>query len=523
MTDDEHGFLEDDAEELYEQAPCGLITTRPDGTIIRANQTFLGWIGRTREAVVGQLRFQSLLTVGSQLYHETHYDPLLHMQGFVREIALDLRLDVGRTLPVVASARQVRTASGTVVANRIALFDSSDRRRYERELLTARQLAEKQAAELASADQKKNVFIALLAHELRNPLAPIRHAVEIIRRVGQDNQVVATTTAMMQRQVAQMVRLIDDLMDVSRLAQDKLSLRRVPVDLASIIHHAVEMSEPLLESAGLSLSVRLPEAPIYVAADAARLAQVLGNLLSNAAKFTPKSGAVTVALERDESDALIRVRDTGVGIEKEKLAEVFELFMQADIPLESRGGLGIGLTLAKSLVERHDGQITVHSDGLGEGTTFVIRLPALSEALESVTHAFGPQPEVRKAAPRRVLVVDDNQDAAQLMSMLLGLFGHEVRTAHDGVVAIDIASSFQPHVVLLDIGLPRLNGYEAAQRIRKQAGMQPVLVALTGWGQDEDRRKSIAAGFDLHLVKPVDHDVLVKLIAELDHEPRGDG
>jgi PAS domain S-box-containing protein len=516
MADGENDMLEGSVEALYEHAPCGLLSTSPDGTIIRANQTFLDLIGRAPEEVFGRIRFQSLLTVGSQLYYETHYAPLLQMQGAVNEIALELRRAEGNPIPVFASARQVRAAAGTVVANRIAIFDSRDRRRYERELLAARKVAEQQAVEIAQADRQKSVFIAMLAHELRNPLAPIRHAVEIIRRVDHRNETVTKTTNMMGRQVAQMVRLIDDLMDASRLAQDKIALRRVPVDLASVIHHAVEMAEPLLESAGLTWTVTLLETPIYVEADAGRLAQVLGNLLNNAAKFTPRDGTVSVVLERDQSEAVIRVRDSGLGIEKDKLAEVFELFMQADVSLEGRGGLGLGLTLAKSLVERHDGRIMVHSEGLGMGTEFAIRLPALSGALESVSRAFGPQIEaVAATKPRRVLVVDDNDDAAQLISMLLEFAGHQVRIAHDGLEAVEIASAFQPHVVILDIGLPRLNGYEAAQRIRQQAGMQPVLVALTGWGQDEDRRKSIAAGFDLHLVKPVDHDVLTQLIADL--------
>jgi CheY-like chemotaxis protein/anti-sigma regulatory factor (Ser/Thr protein kinase) len=320
---------------------------------------------------------------------------------------------------------------------------------------------------------------------------------------------------MVQRQVAQMVRLVEDLLDVSRIGQNKLSIHRVPVDLASVVPHAVETRQPLLESAGLTFVSTLPQLPIYVDADAARLAQVIDNILNNAAKFTPRGGSVTLVLERSGDEALIRIRDTGIGIQQDQLPRVFDLFAQADVSLERRDGLGIGLTLAKSLIERHDGRISVQSEGLGKGTEFLIRLPALAQPLEGVSRSFGPPAAEVPAAPRRVLVVDDNHDSAQLMALLLGFSGHDVRLAHDGLQAVEAAAAFQPQVVLLDIGLPKLNGYEVAQRIRTRPGVQPVLVALTGWGQAEDRRKSSAAGFDVHLVKPVDHDVLTKLLAEL--------
>jgi PAS domain S-box-containing protein len=509
--------LETDTNDLYENAPCAYLSTRPDGLIVRANQTFLGWIGRSIDEVVGRLRFQVLLTVGARMYYETHYAPLLQMQGFVNEIALEVRRADGSVCPVVASARQLRDADGAPTLNRIALFDSTDRRRYERELLSARRQAEEAATILADADRRKNEFIAVLAHELRNPLAPIRSAIEILRRTGPTDQIAGKTTAMMQRQVAQMTRLVEDLLDVSRIGQDKFALYRVPVDLASVVHYAIEVSEPMLGSAGLQFIQTLPHAPIYADADAARLAQAIGNILNNAAKFTPRGGSVTLVLERDGADALIRIRDTGIGIEDSQLSRVFDMFIQAGTPVDRRDGLGIGLTLAKNLIERHDGRITVQSEGVGRGTEFVIRLPARTEALESVTRAFAPpsQSQERAVVPRRVLVVDDNYDSAELMSLLLGLYGHDIRRAHDGQEAVEVAAEFQPHVVLLDIGLPRLNGYEAAARIRTQPGIEPVLVALTGWGEDEDRRRSMAAGFDHHLVKPVDHDVLIKLIADL--------
>ncbi|MEO5819756.1 MAG: ATP-binding protein [Vicinamibacteraceae bacterium] len=508
--------IEADASDLYENAPCAFLSTLPDGTIVRVNQTFLAWSGRPAEALIGRVRFQTLLTVGGRMYYETHYAPLLQMQGFVNEIALDMRRADGSVCPVVASARQLRGPDGTVTVNRIALFDSSDRRRYERELLVARKRAEESARSLAEADRRRNEFLAVLGHELRNPLAPIRSGLEILRRVPLDERIKSTVTGMMQRQVAQMTRLVEDLLDVSRIGQDQFALRRVPVDLSSVVHNAIEGSETLLDGAGLTFTATLPTIPIYADADASRLAQAIGNILNNAAKFTPRGGAVALTLERSDDDALIRVRDSGIGLDEQQLPLVFELFMQAKSSSSRRDGLGIGLTLARNLVERHDGRITVHSDGLGKGTEFTIRLPARTGALQSASHAFSRTPAAAApSTPRRILIVDDDHDSTELMRLSLELYGHEIQIAHDGHEAVDTSATFQPHLVLLDIGLPTIDGYEAARRIRARPGAQPVLVALTGWGQDEDRRKSAAAGFDLHLVKPVDHDALMALIAEL--------
>lgn len=509
------------ADELYEQAPCALLSTLPDGTIIRANQTFVAWLGDPGAVTLGETRFQGLLTIGSRIYYETHYAPLLQMQGFVNEIALEMRRADGGVSPVVASARQLRDASGKATVNRVALFDSTDRRRYEHELLLARRRAEEDARALASADARKNEFIAMLAHELRNPLAPIRSALEILRRAEHAGETVGVASEMMQRQVAQLTRLVDDLLDVSRIGQNKLTLRRVPVDLASVLHHAIETSQPLLDEKAIAFTSALPRSAVYVEADALRLAQAIGNILNNAAKYTAREGTVALVLEREETEAVIRVRDTGIGIEQAKLARVFELFMQADASADRRDGLGIGLTLARSLIERHDGQIAIHSAGRGHGTEVVIRLPALSTTLESVAPSFSKPVEDAPVASRRILVVDDNHDAAGLMALLLSSLGHEIMTAHDGLAAVEASASFAPHLVLLDIGLPKLNGYEAARRIRTQSAHRPVLVALTGWGQEEDRKRAVEAGFDIHMTKPVDHDLLLQVIANLDQAADG--
>jgi PAS domain S-box-containing protein len=510
-----HG-LETNDTELYERAPCAFLSTLHDGTILRGNQTFFEWIGARSEDVVSKTRFQSLLTVGSRIYYETHYAPLLQMQGFVNEIALEVRRADGAVRPIVASARQLRGSNGAPTINRVALFDSTDRRRYEHELLQARKRAEEAARALAQTDVQKNAFIAMLAHELRNPLAPVRNALALMRRSNNDAAIVDKAAEVMNRQVAQMVRLVEDLLDASRVGQDKLSILRVPIELASVIHHAAETSAPLLEHAGLSFTINLPDSPIYIEADATRLAQVISNILNNAAKFTPRGGSVTLLLAREGEEAVVRIRDTGIGIDAADLSRVFELFTQTATPLDNKSGLGIGLTLAKSLVERHDGRLTIHSEGRGRGTEAIIRLPALATSPASVSRTTQTASAMEsKPEPKRVLVVDDNLDSTEMMAMLLELVGHDVRTAHDGLKALDAVAEFRPDVVLLDIGLPGLNGYEAAKRIRLTPGKQPLLVALTGWGQPDDRQRSAEAGFDHHLVKPVNHEVLLDLVANV--------
>ena len=368
-----------DTEELYEDAPCAHLSTLPDGTITRVNRTFLAWLGVDSGAVIGA-RFQTMLTVGSRIYYETHYAPLLQMQGSVNEIALEVRLTHGDVRPVVASARQVRDAQGVATENRIALFDSTDRRRYERELLYARKAAEQAASDLAAADHRKNGFIALLAHELRNPLAPIRSAVEVLRRSEPVSALVERTSVILLRQVTQLARLVDDLLDVSRIGQDKLTLTRVAVDLRSVVCQAIETSGPVLELAGVELRRVLPDAPICVHADASRLAQAIENVLNNAAKFTPRGGSATLTLERDGRHALIHIRDTGIGIEQARLTEIFDLFVQAGDSSRRQDGLGLGLMLARSLVERHEGRITADSAGPGHGSQFTITLPVYAAA-----------------------------------------------------------------------------------------------------------------------------------------------
>jgi PAS domain S-box-containing protein len=376
------------------------------------------------------------------------------------------------------------------------------------------------AAELSETDRRKDEFLAMLAHELRNPLAPISNAVRVLRLRGSDAGAVRVASDVLHRQVGQMARLVDDLLDVSRITRGKIELRKERVDVAGIVGQAVEAARPLCQSMRHELSVTLSPHPVVVNADPTRLAQVIGNLLNNACKFTEPGGRIRLAVERDGAQAVIRVRDSGVGIAPQRLRDVFDMFTQVDTSLErSRGGLGIGLTLVKRLVEMHEGTVEARSEGLGRGSEFVVRLPILADApAPAVAETVGAD---APRARRRVLIVDDNRDGAESLALMLQFSGHETHVVHDGRDAVDAAERFAPDAVLLDIGLPTLNGYEVCRRIREQPwGKDLVLVAVTGWGQGEDRRRSREAGFDAHIVKPVDHEALLELLASLPSRDR---
>jgi PAS domain S-box-containing protein len=368
---------------------------------------------------------------------------------------------------------------------------------------------------LSEADSRKDEFLAMLAHELRGPLAPIRNSIEIMRRIAAPGTGPVVDT--LERQVRQLVRLVDDLLDVSRISRGRIELRRERVDLRTIVHHAVEAVQPLCDAMSQALSVSMPADEILLHADPARLAQVFGNLLSNASKFSDRGGCISLDVQVADASALIRVADEGVGIASEQITRIFDLFAQVDTSADrAAAGLGIGLTLVQTLVGMHGGTVEVSSAGIGCGSEFIVRLPlatAAGPAGAPVTSA------PTSHAPRRILVVDDNRDAADSLAMLLRLGGHETATAFDGLQAVEAAGRFHPDVILLDIGLPGINGFEAARRIRQQhADRRPTIVALTGWGQDADRRASQEAGFDAHLVKPVDDATLARLLADL-----GDG
>jgi PAS domain S-box-containing protein len=370
-----------------------------------------------------------------------------------------------------------------------------------------------------AADRRKDEFLAMLAHELRNPLAPIRTGLELMRMAGDDPDTLEKTRSIMERQTQQLARLVDDLLDVSRIARGKLEFRRRTVKLSDVAQSAVEASRPFIDEAGHELILEVPEQTLYVDADPNRLAQVVSNLLNNAAKYTPKGGQIRLAIERQGSDALLTITDTGIGIPADMQVRIFEIFAQIEHRIEQEhAGLGIGLALAKALVEMHGGRIEVSSEGENRGSTFRVRLPILVER---------PPVEVQPVAPgppgptldRRVLVVDDNQAAADMLSMMVRKLGNEVRIARDGREATRVASDFRPQVVLMDLGMPVMNGFEAAHYIREQPwGKDILLIALTGWGQEEDKQRAKEAGFDYHLVKPAEPADLRRLLA---HGGRG--
>ncbi|HEY9396807.1 MAG TPA: ATP-binding protein [Burkholderiales bacterium] len=368
--------------------------------------------------------------------------------------------------------------------------------------------------ELRVSDRRKDEFLATLAHELRNPLAPIRNGLQLIGAPALNTEALGRVRAMMDRQLAQMVRLIDDLLDVSRITRGKIELRKQRIELATVLTSAAETARPLIESLGHELLIMLPQQPVPLDADLTRLAQVFMNLLNNAAKYTESGGRIEVEAAVQDSDVMVSVRDNGIGISAEVLPNVFELFVQGDRSLErAQGGLGIGLTLVKRLVEMHGGSVQAKSEGIGHGAEFKVRLP-----LATARTSEGQTGTMRTTSPgnrqrRRILIADDNLDAAESLATLLGLDGDEVRVAHDGLEAVELEEHFAPDVVVLDIGMPALNGYDAARLIRAR-GSKALLIALTGWGQENDKRSSREAGFDFHLVKPAEPETLRALLQQ---------
>jgi PAS domain S-box-containing protein len=487
---------------IVETSDDAIISKTLEGIVTSWNAAAERHFGYTAEEVIG--RHISFLIPPDRIDEEDLIIARLRSGERVDHFDTIRRRKDGQLIHVSLTISPVRDSSGTIVGASKIARDITQRKVLEDDL-------RRYAAELSKADRRKNEFLAMLAHELRNPLAPIRNSLGILRATQGESR----PLEIMERQVAQLVRLVDDLLDISRITSGKIELRKEPIDLCTAVMTAVEAARPSCEGGGVELQVSLPDKPVILTVDAARLSQSVGNLLNNSCKFTDRGGLISLTLEDAGEAVVIKVRDTGIGIAPDKLSNIFGMFVQADTSLErSTGGLGIGLTLVKTLVEMHGGTVEARSEGLGAGSEFIVVLPkdvpAQIEAIVRKKAAREPDPE------KRILVVDDDFDSADSLSVFLSLSGYVVRKAHDGIEAVKIADEFHPHVILLDIGLPRLNGYEAARVIKRRPwGSSVHLIALTGWGQEGDIERSRSAGFESHFIKPVDHDDLLKKLAAI--------
>lgn len=511
--------------DLFENAPCGLLVTDPVGTILLANATFSSWTGYQTDELVGRRRIQELFTVGGRLFHHTHWLPMMQMQGSAAEVKFDVVHRDGHRVPMLFNA--VSRRRGSSVVHQLAVVVVNERHKYERELLQARKNAESALAEqekaqralarnrdeLEQADRRKDEFLAMLGHELRSPLSSMHNVLAMLRHQSPGNSQLDRLHDILGRQVDYLTRLVSDLLDVSRITQGKLELRRQRIELADVVRDAEDLVRSPIQAAAQELRIALPAEPVVLDADPVRLTQVLLNLLHNATKYTPYGGCISLDVTREGDCVNICVRDSGVGIAPEHLVTVFDMFSQVSAsPERSQGGLGIGLALVRGLVALHGGSIEARSEGSGLGSEFVVRLP-MPDAL-TLTGAIPPGHECPPAVvSRRIVVVDDNRDAAESLAMLLGLDGHEVRTASDGLAGLQLARDFCAQAVLLDIGLPGTDGYEVARRIRREPwGAKLLLVAVSGWSRERDRQTAVDAGFDYYLTKPVNIDELKALL-----------
>ena len=486
---------------IVESSDDAIVRKTLDGIIQSWNTGAERLFGHTADEAIG--RHISLVIPPDRLAEEDRIIEALTAGKRVDHFETERVRRNGERVTVSLTISPVRDAEGRVVAASKIARDVTERKQLEAHL-------RRMALNLAESDRQKGEFLATLAHELRNPLAPIRSALELLKQVGSEAEGARRARDTMDRQLSQLVRLVDDLLDVNRVMYNRLELRPVTVDIASIVHQAVEMSRPLADGAGHRLRTSLPPEPLFLHADPVRLTQVFANLLNNSCKYTPPGGDILISAERKGDTAVVAVRDSGAGIPADQLDTIFEMFTQADrSPERAQGGLGIGLALVKRLVAMHGGTVQVHSGGPGKGSEFVVTLPALA-GVPDAEPVSAPNVHGAKVR-RRVLVVDDNRDAATALSLLLQHSGHETFVAFDGPGAVSAAETHRPDIVLLDIGLPGMTGHDVCRQIREQPwGANIRMIALTGWGQEEDRRKSQDAGFDGHLVKPVEMAALMQ-------------
>jgi signal transduction histidine kinase len=449
----------------------------------------------------------------------TRHTPIIFLSAFADEPQMKRGYALGAVDFIQSPSVPEVVRSKVKVFVELALMQRRARAMEEERLALFQVEAEKRAAE--EANRRKDEFLAMLSHELRNPLAPLRNVVEILRRAPVTDATVSWAREVLERQVVNLSLLVDDLLDVSRVAQGKVKLQKEPAELAKIISNAVEIARPLTRSRRHQVMVSMPPAPVWVLADFGRLTQVFANLLTNAAKYTPEGGQIELSATTLDGKVEVAVQDNGIGIEAELLPRVFDLFIQADRSLgRSEGGLGIGLTVVKRLVELHDGEIAAQSGGADKGSVFTVVLPRINYVYDAAQKAVADPALLEECARRRVLVVDDNPDIAGSVARYLRMLGHEVRTASDGAQAIEKAEALDAEVVVLDIGLPKLNGYEVARRLRRSAKFADTLmIALTGYGRHEDQALSAKAGFHHHFVKPADPRAIQAIIANWTPKP----
>lgn len=488
---------------IVESSNDAIISKSLDGIIQSWNAAAEQVFGFTAEQAVGQ--HISLVIPPDKTAEEDQIISRLKAGQRIELYETERLHSDGQRIFVSLTISPIKDDSGNVIGASKIVRDVTDRKRTESEL---RRLA----ADLSEADRRKNEFLATLAHELRNPLAPMSNMLEVVKRANGDGETLKRAHDTIERQLAQLVRLVDDLLDLNRITHDRLELRCSDVELSSVIQQAVEVARPLIDAAGQNLTIDLPREPIYLHADRARLAQVFGNLLNNSSKYTRPNGTISLRAKRYAAEVEVTVRDNGAGIPTDKLNSIFDMFMQVDRTAErSQDGLGIGLTLVKRLAEMHGGSIEARSAGEGQGSEFFVRLPILQKP-PAVLSSASDAP-VESSSQRRILIVDDNKDSADSLALLLEITGNKTYMAHDGVEAVEAIEKHRPEVVLLDIGLPKLDGHEVCRRVREKPwGKDIVVIALTGWGQEDDRRKSEEAGFNGHLVKPVDYDKLLELL-----------